>query len=182
VRQAGPAPAGSTAEDSLWSRRFQMTTQRKLVLAWLGVAALSLATAACHSDASANPRSEMTAKQAKASIGEVAVGHQLGANGQIAGDQKGNNFTAGQPVMISCEIGHAPSGTLVRIDWIGPNNVPLGSDEKTIFKGQTYSGFTKDTTGWKKGDYSVDVLIGGIKVDTERFAVVDASDTAAAQP
>lgn len=153
-----------------------MTTKKRFSLAWLIVAALPLAAAACHSNDAAAPPGDMSASQAKAAIGEVTVGHQAGADGQIAADQKGRDFTPGQPVVIAFKIGKAPAGTTVHIDWVGPNGEALGSDDKIATNGQSNMSFTsKDTTAWGKGDYHADILVANQKVDTEKFGIVDAS-------
>src|SRR5437016_9281741 len=88
-----------------------------------------LSLAGCHSQDQASADNAnggvMTPSQAKAAVGDVAVGHQLGADGTIAGDQKGNRFTAGQPVVIAFRIGQAPAGTPVAIAWFGPDGQQL---------------------------------------------------------
>ena len=138
-------------------------------------AAMLIAAAGCHSQdqAAADNNGVMSPSQAKAAIGEVTLGHQVGADGTIAGDQKGNLFTAGQPVFISFMIGKAPAGTPVTVDWYGPNNQQLGNEPKVVSRGESVmTASAKDTTAWAPGDYHVDVSVGGQKVDAERFSVV----------
>jgi hypothetical protein len=138
-------------------------------------AAVSIAAAGCHSQdqAAADNNGVMSPSQAKAAIGEVTLGHQVGADGTIAGDQKGNRFTAGQPVFVSFMIGKAPAGTPVTVDWYGPNNQQVGSEPKVVSRGESaMTSSAKDTSAWAPGDYHVDVSVGGQKVDTERFSVV----------
>ena len=138
-------------------------------------AAVLIATAGCRSQdqAAADNNGAMTPSQAQAALGDVTVGHQVGADGTIAGDQKGNNFTAGQPVFVAFMIGKAPAGTPVTVDWYGPNNQQLASDPKTVSRGQSTMSFSsKDTSGWGQGDYHVDISVGGQKVDSERFGIV----------
>jgi hypothetical protein len=134
-----------------------------------------VAAAGCRSQdqaAADNTSGTLSPSAAKAAIGEVAIGHQLGADGTIAADQKGNNFSAGQPVFIAFTIGKAPAGTPVTVDWSGPNNQQLATDQKTVTRGQEGMSFaSKDTTGWGPGDYHVDISVGGQKVDTERFSI-----------
>src|SRR5262249_17119438 len=94
---------------------------RKGFVLALPAAALALSaallTAGCHSEASANQDpTVMSTKEAKMAIGEVSVGHQVAADGLITGDQKGGNFTAGQPVVIAFRIGRAPVGALVHVN------------------------------------------------------------------
>jgi hypothetical protein len=143
------------------------------------LAVLVVAAAGCRSqDQAAADNTNtglLTASQAKAALGEVAVGHQLSADGSIAGDQKGNNFTPGQPVNVAFMIGKAPAGTLVALDWFGPNDQPPSPnqhDQKAVTRGESMMNFTKKTSGWGAGDYHVDVSIGGQKVDSERFSIV----------
>ena len=150
-------------------------------------AAMLIAAAGCHSQdqAAADNNGVMSPSQAKAAIGDVTIGHQVGADGTIAGDQKGNHFTTGQPVFVSFMIGKAPAGTPVMVDWYGPNNQQLANDQKTVSRGESTMAFSsKDTSGWGQGDYHVDVSVGGQKVDAERFSVVapDSAENPATQP
>jgi hypothetical protein len=144
---------------------------------FLTIAAL-LALGGCRSqdqaaaDNNGNPGA-MTPSQAKASVTEVVIGHQLSADGTIAADQKGNNFTAGQPVIVAVRVGKAPVGTPVTVDWNGPNNQQVGNDQQVVSRGDQALSFTaKDTSSWGPGDYHADLSVGGQKVDTERFSIV----------
>jgi hypothetical protein len=135
-------------------------------------------------DNNANPGT-LSQQEAKLAIGDINLGHQVSADGSIAADQKGNNFTPGQPIYLAFRIGKAPAGTLVTVDWFGPDNQPLGSDQKTVTRGETAMDFTsKDTTGWGKGDYHADITVGGQKVDTGRFSIVppENAENAATKP
>jgi hypothetical protein len=38
------------------------------------------------------------------------------------------------------------------IDWVSPHGESLGSDDKTIGRGQKNMSFTEDTTGWATGN------------------------------
>jgi hypothetical protein len=115
----------------------------------------------------------MSQSEAKRAIGDITVGHQLAADGSIAADQKGNNFSPGQPLYITFKIGKAPAGTPVTVDWFGPDGQQLASDQKTVSRGNSEMSFTsKDTSGWGAGDYHADISVGGQKVDTERFSIV----------
>src|SRR5579864_301567 len=107
------------ARISLTSRRSQMKTLKWMIPCLL--AALWIAAAGCHSQdqAAADNNGVMSPSQAKAAMGDVTLGHQVGADGTIAGDQKGNRFTASQPVFISFMIGKAPASTPVTVDWYG---------------------------------------------------------------
>jgi hypothetical protein len=147
------------------------------MLRWIPclLVAVLIAAAGCHSQdqAAADNNGVMTPSQAKAAIGEVTIGHQVGADGTIAGDQKGNNFTAGQPVFVAFMIGKAPAGTPVTVGWYGPNDQQLASDQKLVSRGQSTMTFnSQDTSAWGQGDYHVDVSVGGQKVDAERFSIV----------
>jgi hypothetical protein len=152
----------------------------KTTLRWIPCLLLAVlvigAAAGCRSQDQAaadntNPGT-LTASQAKAALGDVAVGHQLSADGSIAGDQKGNNFTTGQPVNVALMIGKAPVGTPVALDWYGPNGQQITHDQKVVSRGQSMISFTRSTNGWGAGDYHVDISIGGQKVDAERFSIV----------
>lgn len=129
----------------------------------------------------------MSPSEAKSAIGDVTVGHQVGADGTIAGDQKGNNFNAGQPVFVAFKVGKAPAGTPVTIAWYGPDGQQIASDQKTVAGGDSISSMSfssKDTSAWSPGDYHADISVGGQKVDTERFSVVapDKAESTATKP
>jgi hypothetical protein len=151
------------------------------------LAAVLIAAAGCHSQdqAAADNNGVMSPSQAKAAIGEVTLGHQVGADGTIAGDQKGNHFTTGQPVFVSFMIGKAPAGTPVTVGWYGPTGQELANAQKTVSRGESTLAFSsKDTGSWGQGDYHVDISVGGQKVDTERFSVVapDNAENPATKP
>jgi hypothetical protein len=152
---------------------------------WL-LAALPLAALACQSSTEANNtnRNEMTAAQAKASVNDVSIGHQLGADGSIAADQKGNKFSPGQTVYISVQAGKAPAGTTVGAEWFGPDGQPLGNEVKTLKKGDSALTFaSKDTSGWGKGNYHADVAVANQKVDSQKFSVSpENADSSASGP
>jgi hypothetical protein len=154
-----------------------MNTRRNLIPAMLTAAALApFALCGCHAQNEASADSTpgvMSPSAAKNAIGDVTIGHQLSADGSINGDQKGNNFKPGQQVIIAFNIGRAPVGTPVNVDWFGPGNQQLANDQQNVSRGErTMSFSSKDTSGWGEGDYHADVSIGGQKVDTERFSVV----------
>lgn len=152
----------------------------KRTLYWIPclLVAVVIGAAGCRSQDQAsadNANGMMTPSQAKSAIGDVTIGHQVGADGTIAGDQKGNNFTAGQPVFIAFKIGKAPAGTPVTIGWFGPDGQQIASDQKMVSSGESALTFSaKDTSGWGAGDYHADISVGGQKVDTERFSIVAA--------
>lgn len=141
----------------------------------LAIAALVVLCDGCAQSKSAENPAAMTPAQARAAVGDIAIGHQLSADGMIAGDQKGNNFTAGQPVVVAVAIGQAPVGTPVTIGWYGPAGQQLATDQRTVTRGnQSVSFAAKDTAAWSKGDYHADISVGGQKVDTERFSIAPA--------
>jgi hypothetical protein len=128
---------------------------------------------------SGNPAA-MTPSAARAAIQDVTIGHQLAADGTISTDQKGNTFSQGQPVIIAFGIGKAPVGTPVNVDWFGPDNQPVASDQQNVATGERTMSFTsKDTAAWGQGDYHADVAVGGQKVDTERFSIAAPDNQAA---
>jgi hypothetical protein len=164
----------------------------KRTLNWIScllIAVSVTAVAGCRSQDQAaadnNNPGVMTPGEARSAIGDVTIGHQVGADGTIAGDQKGNNFTAGQPVIIAFKIGKAPAGTPVTVAWYGPDGQQVASDQKMVSSGDSTMTFTaKDTSGWGPGDYHVDLSAGGQKVDTERFGIVapDQAENTATKP
>jgi hypothetical protein len=151
--------------------------------------AMLLAVAGCRQQEQAsadntNPAG-MSQSEAKQAIADITVGHQVAADGSIAADQKGNNFGPGQPVYIAFKIGKAPTGTLVTVDWFGPDGQQLASDQKTVARGNSEMSFpSKDTSAWGPGDYHSDISVAGQKVDTERFSIVaqDQAENTATKP
>jgi ribosomal protein L27 len=145
--------------------------------------AAALALAACsHPDtqnaantSSGSPSSGAPVRTADAKklVADGATGHQVAADGSIAADQQGKTFTAGQPVFVALHVAKAPAGTLVHVDWIGPDNQAVASDEQPVRDGQAWMDFTSpDTSTWKQGDYHADVSTGGAKADSESFSLV----------
>ena len=62
----------------------------------------------------------------------------------------------------------------MQLSWFGPDNQPAGSDQETVRAGQTYMNFASpDTSSWAKGNYRAEVTLGGKKVDTETFSIVE---------
>jgi hypothetical protein len=144
-----------------------------LVLCCLLVAALTLLAGCSRQGEMDNATG--TASGGKVAVSDAATGHQLGADGAIAADQKGKNFTQGEAVYLAFKVdSSAPENATAHVDWIGPNDQKVASDEKPVTPG-SYADFTvADTKSWDKGDYRADISIGNQKVDTERFSVVDA--------
>src|SRR5258708_3262933 len=180
-----PAASFGRARISLTSRRLHMKTLKWMIPCLF--AAVSIAASGCHSQdqAAADNNGAMSPSQAKAAIGEVTIGHLVGADGTIAGDQKGNHFTAGQPVFVSFMIGKAPARTPVTIEWSGPNNQALASDQKLLSRGESTMSFSsKDTSAWPPGDYHVDISVGAHTVGTDPFSVVapDQAESTATKP
>jgi hypothetical protein len=141
-------------------------------LALLLAAALCAAACQSRTDAEGNPT--MGTRMAKRSLKDVTVGHQLAADGSIAADQKGKSFKPGEIVYVAFDIAKAPPGTLVQVNWFGPDGQPVGSDTETVRSGQTYMNFASpDTSSWGKGDYRADVTVGDKKVDSEHFGIVE---------
>jgi hypothetical protein len=162
-----------------------MNSRNKLILGLMTGAILALAgLCGCRSEdeasADSSNRTAMTLNDARAAVQDVTIGHQLAADGTIAADQKGNNFAQGQPVVIAFGIGKAPTGTPVNVDWYGPDNQPVASDQQNVAAGERSMSFTsKDTGKWGQGDYHADLSVGGQKVDTERFSITPPDDQAA---
>jgi|HubBroStandDraft_3_1064219.scaffolds.fasta_scaffold27910_2 hypothetical protein len=141
-------------------------------LALLLVAALGAAACQSRTDAEGNPT--MGSMMAKRSVKDVTVGHQLAADGSIAADQKGKSFKPGEIVYVAFDISKAPAGTVVQVNWFGPDNKPVGSDTETVRSGQTNMNFASpDTSNWGTGDYHAEVTVGDKKVDSEKFKIVE---------
>jgi len=126
----------------------------------------------------ANPN-DLNPVTAQSYIDKVRMGHQLGTDGTIAEDQKGDNFSPRQPIHLSMTVKDAPANAAVKVVWYGPNETKIRTEQKSVPVGATTLAFSStDTAKWALGDYRAEVWIGDEKVDTESFKMVDLTNTA----
>ncbi len=136
--------------------------------------AASLVAVACQSRTDAEGNPTMGRLMAKRALTDVTVGHQLAADGSIAADQKGKSFKPGEIVYVTFDIAKAPAGTVVEVNWIGPDGKPVGSDTETVRSGQNYMNFASpDTSSWAQGNYHANITLGDRKVDGASFSIVE---------
>lgn len=125
-----------------------------------------------------NP-SDVAPVTAQTWIDDVTIGSELAADGSMATGHTGDDFTPGQPVHLTMEVGDAPPGSTVKVVWYGPNETKIGEENKPVVGGQKYLNFSApDTKSWAKGDYRAEVWIGDEKVNTQQFNIVDAGNAA----
>jgi hypothetical protein len=112
-------------------------------------------------------------------IDDVTIGSELAPDGSMMAGKTGDDFTPGQPIHVTMEVGDAPPDSSVKVVWVGPNETQIGEESKPVVAGQKYLSFTAtDTSSWAKGDYRADVWIGDEKVNQQQFQIVDASEAA----
>lgn len=166
----------------------------KRTLIAMMVAAVALVGTACGRDETAEPPADVTMTEqagldspadvspvtAQTWIDDVTIGSELAADGSMVAGNTGDDFSPGQAIHLSMEVGDAPPGSAVKVAWYGPNDTKIGEEEKPVVAGQKYLNFTaSDTSSWAKGDYRAEVWIGDEKVNQQQFNIVDASDAAA---
>lgn len=111
-------------------------------------------------------------------VDDFVMGHALAADGTIAEDQKGDNFSPGQPIHFAMTVKDAPANAAVKVVWYGPADMKIRTEQKSVPAGATTLTFTSDDTAkWALGDYRAEVWIGDEKVDTESFKIVDLTNT-----
>lgn len=123
--------------------------------------------------------SDIAPTTAQSWIDDVTIGSELGADGSMVPGRTGDDFTPGQPVHLTMEVGDAPPSSSVKVVWYGPNDSKIGEENKPVVSGQKYLSFTAtDTATWAMGDYRAEVWIGDEKVNTQQFNIVDATKAA----
>ena len=121
----------------------------------------------------ANPN-DVSGMKAQSWIDDVTIGHKLGADGTIAEADQGDDFSPGQPIVLTMKVGDAPAGSQVKVVWMGPGEAKITEDAKPVAAGQPTMSFERtDTASWAKGDYRAEVWAGDEKVNDQHFQIVD---------
>ncbi len=135
------------------------------------------ATAGEQEQAGVDAPGDLNPVEAQMAIDDVTLGHSVGADGTIAADQQGDDFSPGQPVHLSMEVGDTPAGSAVKVVWYGPGETKIGETTETVDAGVSHVSFqSADTASWQKGDYRAEVWIGDEKVNTQQFQIVDSTE------
>ena len=122
---------------------------------------------------------DLSPMEAQMAIDDVTLGSKAQPDGTIAEADQEDDFTPGEPIVVSMEVGDVQPGSAVKVLWYGPDETKIGEESKTVSSGQSYLDFTaSDTSSWKKGDYRVEVWIGDEKVNQQQFQIVDEEDAA----
>jgi L,D-peptidoglycan transpeptidase YkuD (ErfK/YbiS/YcfS/YnhG family) len=136
-------------------------------------------TATTQEQPGAESPSDVSPVNAQTWLDDFTIGSELGPDGAVAAGKTGDDFSPGQPVHVAMEVGDAPEGAAVKVVWFGPNETPMGEEEKMVSNGQKYLSFSaKDTQSWQKGDYRAEVWVGDEKVNQQMFQIVDADKSA----
>jgi hypothetical protein len=119
--------------------------------------------------------SDASPMQAQSWVDDVTIGHEVGADGMIPADKKGDDFAPGQPIHLAMTVNDAPANASVKVIWFGPNDTKVGEESKAVSPGQQHLDFTAaKTKAWAKGDYRAEVWAGDEKVNEQQFQIVDA--------
>jgi hypothetical protein len=103
-------------------------------------------------------------------LGSVELGKSLSPDGDVT--SVSTTFRTGEPVYAGVEATSLSPGTTIRLDWVGPRGVSLGSDDLVVPPdARVITLKAKDTSSWKPGDYRVEVAVGGAKVGSKSFTV-----------
>lgn len=121
---------------------------------------------------------DLSPATAQSYIDDVTMGHALAPEGVIAMDQKGDNFSAGQPIHLTMTVRDAPANAAVKVVWYGPGETKIRTEQKSVPVGATTLAFSStETAKWVNGEYRAEVWIGDEKVDTESFRIGDLTNS-----
>jgi hypothetical protein len=107
-------------------------------------------------------------------VDDFTLGHELAADGTIVTGRTGDDFAPGQAIFLAMKTTDAPAGSAVKVVWVGPNEIVVSEETKSV-SGGTLNFTAPNTRSWKKGDYRVDTYVGDEKVNTQQFQIVDAA-------
>ncbi len=118
------------------------------------------------------PAAAAASPEAPSWLGGFRVGHTLDADGTIPSAQQAHDFTPGETVYVSMEVGHAPAGASVQVAFEDASGQVVAQDEKKVPLGATSLYFDSgDTSGWMPGDYRVEISVGGRSVNAQHFSL-----------
>ena len=118
----------------------------------------------------AAPAPSAAAEVSQVVLGAVELGKSLSPDGDVT--SVSTTFRTGEPVYAGVEAASISPGTSIRLDWVGPRGLKVGSDDLVVPPGaRVITLKAKDTTSWKPGDYRVEVAVGGAKVGSKSFTV-----------
>ena len=103
-------------------------------------------------------------------LGAVELGKALSPDGDVTAAS--TSFQPGEPVFAGVEASTLSPGTTIRLEWIGPRGVRVGTDDVVVPPGaRVITLKAKDTSAWAPGSYRVEVAVGGAKVGSKPFTV-----------
>jgi hypothetical protein len=118
----------------------------------------------------AAPAPSTAADVSQVVLGAVELGKSLSPDGDVT--SVSTTFHPGEPVYAGVEATSISPGTSIRLDWVGPRGLKVGSDDLVVPPGaRVITLKAKDTTSWTPGDYRVEVAVGGAKVGSKPFTV-----------
>jgi len=103
-------------------------------------------------------------------LSAVELGKSLSPDGDVT--TPSTTFAPGDPLFAGVEASTISPGTSIRLDWVGPRGVRVASDDVVVPPGaRVITLKAKDTSTWARGDYRVEVAVGGAKVGSKSFTV-----------
>jgi hypothetical protein len=108
-------------------------------------------------------------------LDDFTIGNNVQTDGSIAMGDQGDDFAPGEKVFVSMEVGDAPAGATVRVDFLREDDEdrPVATTESVVPADAHYLSFEADTTGWMLGDYRAEVWVGDERVNEQHFQVVE---------
>lgn len=116
--------------------------------------------------------SDITAITAAVRISDLKVGTALDAQGAVAENQ--DNLNAGDAIHASIAVGDVGAGSAVKAVWLGPQDVRIFDETKTVAAGMAFLAFHAPSTGdWAAGNYKVEIYLGDELASSESFDIVE---------
>lgn len=102
---------------------------------------------------------------------EVQMGKGVSANGTVPAEVRTDDFRPGDTIFIAARL-RGMAGQPVTVSWLGPGDLPAGSETGTVKPDGTIH-FTKaGTSSWIPGDYRVTLSAGPRTLISEQFHIL----------
>lgn len=116
--------------------------------------------------------SDITPVTARLRVSDLKVGVAVGADGVVV--ENIDEMGAGDTVHASLRVADAGAGSRVRAVWLDSDGKRLGEEEKVVSAGASHLAFVAPmTTGWRPGDYKVEIYLGDELASSESFDIVE---------
>jgi hypothetical protein len=106
-------------------------------------------------------------------VDDLRIGHEVDAAGAVIPSRQSDDFTAGDRIYVSMAVDDAPAGTAVRVSAFDEKTKGrVWAEEKHVAAGTTHLYFVIDSTGFRVGDYRLEVAVGDETVKDDDFNIV----------